>query len=98
MSIVNDIRATAARQLGRPARRRGRRMDWAAVDAVRAAAREHGLTEPLAQWVTDASLTGLAAAYVGRYQQAYGVGVGMTAGYVDQAAERQTLGSLAAVA
>lgn len=54
-------------------------MRTAAVDAVKQAAAEFGLTEQIWQWVPlDArSFSALASAFVGRYVQAYGPVVGL---------------------
>lgn len=97
MTIVTTIQHTARQQLGRPAHRTGRFLDWDAIRAVQDAARQHGLTEPVERWIAGGSLTALASQFVSRYQQAYGVGVGATAGYVDPTAEWQARRSLATV-
>lgn len=74
-STTRTIARNARLALGRAART-GRMLDSAAMDAVSAAARAAGLDGLLWQWATPgASITGLAEAYVGRYVQAYGLGV-----------------------
>lgn len=83
MDIIDRIAKDARTQLGRPARRTVHH-DWAAWEAVRDAAHRAGLDAPLLQYVTsDAqSVRAMAAAYVGRYAQAYGP----VGGYIDAGA------------
>lgn len=71
------IARLAASRLGRTVRhgsRAGRDgHDWAATDAIKAAAWEVGLTGPLGGWVRRGrTLTQYAADYIARYCQAYG--------------------------
>lgn len=74
MSTITKIAKNARAKLGRPIRRSTQRVDWEAVDAIKAAASECGLTGPLFRWVVpSSSLTKLAQAFVLRYAQAYGM-------------------------
>lgn len=74
MSIVTRIAKKARANLGRPAcRRTWLPIDWEAVDAIKAAAAECGMANPLIRWVSPCtSLTAYAQAFVSRYVQAYG--------------------------
>ncbi|MGH9288442.1 MAG: hypothetical protein ACRD0V_09180 [Acidimicrobiales bacterium] len=73
-TTVDRISRTARRRLGRRASRSTESIDWAAADAVKAAAVEHGLTEYVLESVrpgrTVRQLSGDLAA---RYSQAWGV-------------------------
>ncbi len=75
--MTTRIAQSARARLGRLAHQT-RIVDWAAWDAVVAAAREAGYSEPLAGYVRTTprlSLTAMARAYLVRYGQAYGLGV-----------------------
>jgi len=89
--------ARRARQvLGRPASRRAG-CDWSAVEAVKIACGEAGMTLMLSAWVPPppSSLRSLVAAYCARYQEAYGLGAAPGRAPV---AEAQVLASWLAVA
>lgn len=72
--MIRKIARRSREILGRTAIRSTKQIDWDAAFAVRSAAREFGLDQPLAQWVRpeDASLTAIARSFVARYVQAYG--------------------------
>lgn len=80
MTTITSIARSARATLGRPAYRSRRWADFAAADAIAAAARQHGFTAPLGAWVQcGRPLRQMALDYVSRYCQAYGP----TAGYID---------------
>lgn len=71
------IAHTARITLGRPAHRStGGCPDWSAVEAIKAAAADAGMTGQLLRWVppAGASLRAIARAWCSRYAEAYGPG------------------------
>lgn len=74
MSTAARVARDARRQLGRRASRSTEALDWAAVTAVKTAAREHGLTNYVLEWARPGrTVRELAGDFAARYSQAWGV-------------------------